>query len=59
LQVWDAVDQVLIDRLSLNAVPLRVYWTGAKLASAGDGAALDVLRPIDGPALFASTEEQW
>jgi len=42
------MDQVLIDQLCFNAVPPQGYWIGSKLASSQDGAALDVLSPVDG-----------
>jgi len=47
LQVWDAVDQLLIDRLRFDAVSPQDHWIGGKLASSEDGAALDVFSPID------------
>lgn len=48
MQVWNAMGRVLIDRLRLSAVPPQDHWTGGKLASSQDGAALDGLSGIDG-----------
>ncbi len=48
MQVWESVDQALIDRLRLEAVPPQDHWIGGRPTPSQDGAALDVLSPIDG-----------
>jgi hypothetical protein len=48
LPVWESVDQALIDRLCLEAVPPRDHWIGGRSVRSRDGAALAVLSPIDG-----------